>query len=95
MGPSQRASIAINFESPFPIASFLNIYLVKRLKVSKIKNDIKEAPTPLITGEKSINLPLNILKNINPKTPKQKPKFLHMSAIGIDSMKFESCTHHE
>ena len=47
IGPSQRASIATNFESPFPIASLLNIYLATRLKISKIKNDIKEAPNPL------------------------------------------------
>ena len=47
IGPNQRASIATNFESPFPIASFLNIYLAKRLKISKIKNDIKEEPNPL------------------------------------------------
>ena len=27
IGPSQRASMATNFESPLPIASFLKIYL--------------------------------------------------------------------
>jgi len=37
IGPSQRASMATNFESPLPIASFLNIYLATRLKISKIK----------------------------------------------------------
>ena len=41
-GPSQRASIATNFESPLPIASFLKIYLAKYLKDSKIKNDITD-----------------------------------------------------
>ena len=43
IGPSQRASIATNFESPLPIASFLNMYLDTLLKISKIKNAIKES----------------------------------------------------
>ena len=47
IGPSQRASIATNFESPFPIASFLKIYLAKYLKDSKIKNDIADELSPL------------------------------------------------
>ena len=46
-GPSQRASIATNFESPLPIASFLKRYLAKYLKDSKIKNDIADEPSPL------------------------------------------------
>ena len=76
MGPSQRASNATNFESPLPIASLLNMYLAKRLKISKMKNDTKEEPNPLIKKTKSINsLPL-ILKNINPKKPEINPKFI-------------------
>ena len=39
IGPSHRTSIATNFESPLPIASFLKIYLAKDLKHSKIIND--------------------------------------------------------
>ena len=46
-GPSQRASIATNFESPLPRASFLKIYLAKYLRDSKIKNDVTDALTPL------------------------------------------------
>ena len=75
IGPSQRASIATNFESPFPIASFLYIYLATRLKISKIKNAIKEEPTPLNKKIKSINSFSMILININPKKPKINPKF--------------------
>ena len=46
IGPSHRASIATNFESPLPIASFLKIYLAKYLKHSKIKNDIADELRP-------------------------------------------------
>ena len=46
-GPSQRAIIATNFESPLPIASFLRIYLAKYLTFSKIKNDIADEISPL------------------------------------------------
>ena len=45
-GPSHRASIATNFESPLPMASFLKIYLAKYLKDSKIKNDITDELSP-------------------------------------------------
>ena len=45
-GPSHRASIATNFESPLPIASFLKIYLAKYLKDSKIKKDIADERRP-------------------------------------------------
>ena len=38
IGPSQRASIATNFESPFPIASLLNTYLKKMQLVKVIQN---------------------------------------------------------
>jgi len=75
IGPSQRASIATNFESPFPIASLLNTYLAKRLKISKIKNDIKEAPNPLNRKIKSLNSLLKIFKKIKPKKPEINPKF--------------------
>ena len=46
-GPSHRASMATNFESPLPMASFLKIYLAKYLKDSKIKNDITDEIRPL------------------------------------------------
>ena len=46
IGPSHRASIATNLESPLPIASFLKIYLAKYLKDSKIKNDIADELRP-------------------------------------------------
>ena len=46
-GPSHRAIIATNFESPLPMASFLKIYLDKYLKNSKIKNEITEELRPL------------------------------------------------
>ena len=47
IGPSHKASIATNFESPLPIASFLKIYLAKYLKDSKIKNAAKDVLKPL------------------------------------------------
>ena len=47
IGPSHKASIATNFESPLPIASFLKINLARYLKDSKIKNDIAEELRPL------------------------------------------------
>ena len=46
IGPSHRASIATNFESPLPIASFLKIYLAKYLKDSKIMNEIADELRP-------------------------------------------------
>ena len=46
-GPSQIASIATNFESPIPIASFLKKYFARYLKDSKIKNADKEVLRPL------------------------------------------------
>ena len=67
--------MATNFESPLPIASFLNMYLAKRLKISKIKNDIKEEPNPLSKKVKSTNLLPLILKITNPKKPEINPKF--------------------
>ena len=36
IGPSHKASIATNLESPLPIASFLKISFAMYLKVSKI-----------------------------------------------------------
>ena len=52
------------------------MYLAMRLKISKIKNDIKEEPNPLIKSTKSINSLWLILKNINPKKPEINPKFI-------------------
>ena len=48
IGPSHSASIATNFESPLPIASFLKIYLAKYRKDSKIMNEIADELKPLI-----------------------------------------------
>ena len=47
IGPSHKASIATNFESPLPIASFLKINLARYLKDSKIKNHIADELRPL------------------------------------------------
>ena len=76
IGPSQRASIATNFESPSPTASLLNMNLAIRLKISKIKYDNKEVPNPLSKKIKSINSLPKILKSINPKKPVINPKFI-------------------
>ena len=76
IGPSQRASIATSLESPFPIASFLNMNLVEILKSSKIKNEIKEVTKPLNIMAISINSLLRMLKNNNPKKPEINPKFI-------------------
>ena len=67
--------MASNFESPLPIASFLNIYLATRLKISKIKNDIKGEPNPLSKKIILLNSLPKITKNINPKKPEINPKF--------------------
>ena len=76
MGPIHRAIIATNFESPLPIASFLNIYLAKYRKHSNNKNDIAAVNTPLAMKNKSINFAINISWDINPKRPEIKPKFI-------------------
>ena len=76
MGPSHKAIMATNLESPFPIASFLYMYLANFLKVSKMKKDISDAPIPRKSKLKSINLLFEILININPKNPNKKPKFI-------------------
>ena len=47
IGPSHKAIIATNFESPLPIASFLKKIFDRYLKDSKIKNDIADALRPL------------------------------------------------
>ena len=47
IGPSHKASIATNLESPLPIASFLKINFDRYLKDSKIKNDIADELRPL------------------------------------------------
>ena len=75
IGPSQRASIATNLESPFPIASFFNKYFAKCLKISEIKKEIKEVHNPFIKKEKLKNSSPNIPKNINPNEPETNPKF--------------------
>ena len=46
IGPIQIASIATNFESPFPIASFLKRSLAMSLKDSKTKNHIADEIMP-------------------------------------------------
>ena len=75
IGPSHRANIATNFESPLPIASFLKIYLAKYLKDSKIKNEIADELRPRNNKQISINLLFNKPIRINPKRPVKKPKF--------------------
>ena len=51
------------------------MYLAKRLKISKIKNDINEFPNPLNKKTRSMNSLPKILKNIKPKHPEVNPKF--------------------
>ena len=46
-GPTHKAIIATNFESPIPIASFLKKHFARYLKDSKIKNADKEVLRPL------------------------------------------------
>ena len=70
--------MATNFESPLPIASFLNTYFANLLRVSKIKKDIKEALNPFNKNKKSINLFSSIFKNISPKIPEINPKFIKL-----------------
>ena len=77
MGPSHKASIATNLESPLPIASFLKIYLAKFLKDSKIKKAVNEVNKPLLIRYKSIYLLSNKPINIKPKIPEKKPKFIN------------------
>ena len=67
--------MATNFESPLPIASFLKIYLATRLKISNIKNDIKEETNALSKKTILINSLPKKPKNINPKKPEMNPKF--------------------
>ena len=76
IGPSHRASIATNFESPLPIASFLKIYLAKYLKDSKIKNDIADELSPFANKKKTINLLLNKPIKIKNKKPERNPKLI-------------------
>ena len=45
-GPTHKASIATNFESPIPMASFLKKHFAQYLKDSKIKNADKEPLRP-------------------------------------------------
>ena len=47
IGPSHKATIATNFESPLPIASFLKTVLAEYLRHSKIKNDTADEDRPL------------------------------------------------
>ena len=90
IGPSQRASIATNFESPLPNASFLNMYLDTLLKISKIKNVIKEETSPLSKKTKSIKSLLKVLKNINPKKPDINPKFKSPDGIQRQSISIKA-----
>ena len=55
-GPSHKASIAANFESPLPIASFFKKYLAEYLKDSNTIKVIKEELKPLTTNNVSIIL---------------------------------------
>ena len=75
-GPSHRASMATNFESPLPMASFLKIYLTKYLKDSKIKNDITDELTPRNNKQRSINLSLKKQITIKFKNPERNPKLI-------------------
>ena len=75
-GPSHRESIATNFESPLPIASFLKIYFEICLRASKIRNEIADELIPLAKRFKSINLLLKKPTNIKPKIPEIKPKLI-------------------
>ena len=75
-GPSHRANIATNFESPLPMASFLNKYFAKYRKDSKRKNDIKEVLNPFAIKKKSINFLSKKLNKTNPQIPETNPKFI-------------------
>ena len=75
-GPSHRASMATNFESPLPMASFLKIYLTKYLKDSKIKNDITDEINPRTNKQRSINLSLKKQITIKFKNPERNPKLI-------------------
>ena len=76
IGPSHRAIIATNFESPLPMASFLKIYLAKYLKDSKIKNDITDELSPRNNKKRSINLSLKKQITIKFKNPERNPKLI-------------------
>ena len=76
IGPSHRASIATNFESPVPIASFFKKNLAICLKDSKIKNDITDELRPLANKYKSINLLLKKPIKIKHKKPEKNPKLI-------------------
>ena len=78
IGPSHKASIATNLESPLPIASFLKIYLAKYLKDSKIKNAIIEEVSPFIAKLKLKYLSSSNSNNINPTILEKKPKFIKL-----------------
>ena len=77
IGPNHKASIATNFESPLPTASFLKMNLAKYLKDSKKKKVINEVYKPLLIRYKSIYLLSNKPINIKPKIPERKPKFIN------------------
>ena len=82
-GPSQTESIATNFESPLPIASFLKIYLARYLKDSNIKNDITGGLTPA-SFEPSIDyIVTKIPKFAFEKFPQASPKLTtQMKSVG-------------
>ena len=82
-GKCKTCKTTISFRYPlielltgFLFIIFLNIFLATLLKISKIKNDIKEVPNPLNRNIKSINSLPTILKNIKPKHPEINPKFI-------------------
>ena len=87
--------MATNVESPLATASFLNMYLATRLKISKIKNDIKEEPNPFSKRTKLKNSLPMIHKNINTKKPEIYPKFnspwgIQRQSISIKEIQIKS-----
>ena len=77
IGPSQRASIATNFESPLPRASFLKMYLAKFLKASKSRNDTAEQLSAVRINNESKFFSLKTAMNNIAKIPEMNPKFIN------------------
>ena len=66
-----------------------------RLKISNIKNDIKEEPNPLSKKTRLIKSLPKILKNINPKKPEINPKLtmpwgIQRQSISIKEIQIKS-----
>ena len=66
------------------------MYLDTLLKISKIKNVIKEETSPLSKKTKSIKSLLKVLKNINPKKPDINPKFKSPDGIQRQSISIKA-----